>query len=248
MDSDDVPAEETSGRSNAESVLPPPPPDPPSPAAPRWYRRPWVVGVAALIVGALIGAGGAVPATDSSAEIAGRDSQIKQLSSERDSLAGENEDLLSEVASLRSEIAILENTVSRHESLSGELESEIADLESQVASLKSRLEQKQNPRNQQLFEVNLSEWEGLFRISGLSLKYDFGWEVLGEIEYLGGGDCPLGYVEVEATFFKGGNILYTAFTNYSDFPEGVPRNLEILTGEDQKPDHVRVTMAEAGCE
>jgi hypothetical protein len=206
-----------------------------SPPRRYWYRTWWAAGLAGLLIGLAIGGGVAI-GTSKQAALEDAQGDAARLSEQLDAAREANTELSSENADLRSDI--------------GASEGQVADLEAEVKRLEAKLAEKRSAPttpNQGLFDVDYSEWAGLFRISGLTLDYDFGWDVLGQIEYLGGGDCPLGYVEVEATFFDGNTIVATDFTNFTTLPQGSPRVLEIF-GPEQKPTSVRVTVAEATCE
>jgi hypothetical protein len=70
-------------------------------------------------------------------------------------------------------------------------------------------------------EVSYGEWEGLFNIHGARLVSRYGTpSVLGQFEYLGGGDCDLDYVEVSGTFFdKKNRIVSSGLWNSDTVPE-----------------------------
>ncbi|HSD03574.1 MAG TPA: hypothetical protein VLB81_14440 [Gaiellales bacterium] len=57
-------------------------------------------------------------------------------------------------------------------------------------------------------KINYGEWNGLFKLTGARITSDgFGdYSVAGQLTYLGGGTCKLGYVEVSGTFFQGKRI------------------------------------------
>jgi hypothetical protein len=206
----------------------------PSPRKP-WYRRDWVLGLAGLVFGVAIGAA----ATSQQVELGEARADVERLGEQLETMRLANADLATENTELQTEIGGSEDRVA-------ELEAEVARLEVKLEKARDKTTAEPRTPNAGVFDVDYSEWSGLFRISGLTLKYDFGWEVLGQIEYLGGGDCPLGYVEVEATYFSGNTIIDSDYTNFTSLPEGTPRVLEIF-GPEQQPTRVQVTMAEASC-
>jgi hypothetical protein len=69
-------------------------------------------------------------------------------------------------------------------------------------------------------KVDYGEWEGLFKIHGARVVSSYGSpSVLGQFEYLGGGDCDLDYVEVSGTFFDSkGKIVSTGLWNSDTVP------------------------------
>jgi hypothetical protein len=79
---------------------------------------------------------------------------------------------------------------------------------------------------------------------------DFGYgyaTVLGQLEYLGGGDCKLGYVELNATFFNGRDLIGTGLWNTDTLTAGSPVPVEV-SGETGTPaDHADVVMTDASC-
>jgi hypothetical protein len=101
------------------------------------------------------------------------------------------------------------------------------------------------------FSISYGEWDGLFSIENLSHGVDFDQtpKLTGTIEYLGGGDCDLGYVEVEALFYdSSGDLMASGFTNWTSLPEGRKRGLDITTN-DEKGQAARadVTVVDASC-
>jgi hypothetical protein len=168
-------------------------------------------------------------------------------------------DLQQELADERRRADQLESQLARSESLEETaadlLEETLAALDEAEGAL-AELEQEAPAESSEepsggRFTVSYGEWDGLFRIENLSLGLDFDQtpQLTGTIEYLGGGDCELGYVEVEALFYaSNGDLMASGFTNWSSLPEGRKRALEITTS-DEKGQAARadVTVVDASC-
>jgi hypothetical protein len=96
--------------------------------------------------------------------------------------------------------------------------------------------------------VSYGQWPGLFRLSGLSIASDFGYySVVGTFEYLGGGDCDLGYLAFDASVIRDGRVIDTALWNDVDNPRrGVRYPFEMNLGQ-TRPDRVELVMTDASC-
>ena len=97
-------------------------------------------------------------------------------------------------------------------------------------------------------KVDYGEWEGLFKIHGARVKSSFGTpSVIGQFEYLGGGDCDLGYVEVSGTFFnRSGKIVGTGLWNTETAPKGARLPMEVL-GEGSGATRAEIVVTSASC-
>ena len=93
-------------------------------------------------------------------------------------------------------------------------------------------------------EIDYAQWDGLFEVNGAELTQ--GSLVIGQFTYLGCADCPVGYVEVSATFFSGTKNVGTGSTNFTILHEDSPVPLEIY-GPEGSADRVELVMTEANC-
>jgi len=102
--------------------------------------------------------------------------------------------------------------------------------------------------NQRGISVDYGQWDGLFRLSGLNLVSDYGYySVVGRFEYLGGGDCKIGYIAFNATVSRDKKVIDTALWNDVDGPkEGVRYPFEMNVGQ-TRPDRVEIVMTDASC-
>ncbi len=99
-------------------------------------------------------------------------------------------------------------------------------------------------------KVDYGEWKGLFKIHGARLVSQYGTpSVLGQFEYLGGGDCPLGYVGVEATFFdSSGAIIDTGLWNTDTAPKGTRLPMEVAAIREGAASRAELVVTDASCE
>lgn len=99
-------------------------------------------------------------------------------------------------------------------------------------------------------KVSYGEWEGLFKIHGARIRSSFGSpSVIGQFEYLGGGDCPLGFVNVEATFFdRSGTIVSTGLWNTDSVPEKVRLPMELSSIDEVAATRAEIVVTDASCE
>jgi hypothetical protein len=99
-------------------------------------------------------------------------------------------------------------------------------------------------------KVDYGEFDGLFTIHGATLKSSFGTpEVVGQIEYLGGGDCPLDYVDIEGTFFDSqGTILGTGSDLVDSLPEGSRTPFEVSLLDEGGAKRAELIITSATCE
>lgn len=120
-------------------------------------------------------------------------------------------------------------------------------VEETVTTVKTRVRIKPPPSRG--VKVSYGEWEGLFRIHGARVVSSFGSpSVLAQFEYLGGGDCPLGYVEVNATFFGGGGeIVATGLWNTETAPKGTRLPMEISALEEVASSRAELVVTDASC-
>lgn len=72
----------------------------------------------------------------------------------------------------------------------------------------------------------------------------------GTITYSGDGDCEIGYVEVEALFYSGGQLIGSGTDEwYEGLPEGTPRGLEVITYDDEgAATSAELTVVTAECD
>jgi len=155
---------------------------------------------------------------------------------------------------LRVEMQGLENDVSTLSSENSRLSGRVEDLKGELSDARAQkaAQEAAAPPSSGDIKVNYGdpEWRGLFTLSNLALGQSYGWpELTGSITYNGGGDCPVGYVEVEALFYSGSELLTSDYTNYTSLPEGIARGLTI-TALDGKgmPTSAEVTVVDASCE
>lgn len=95
--------------------------------------------------------------------------------------------------------------------------------------------------------VNYADWEGLFKIGGAHVTSEYGTsKVIGTFRYLGGGDCDLGYTEIDATFYQDSEVVGTALTNYDNLSKGAVYPLELL-GPDRAADTADLVVTDASC-
>jgi hypothetical protein len=99
-------------------------------------------------------------------------------------------------------------------------------------------------------KINYGEWDGLFDIRKSKLTTVYGSPgVVAQFVYLGGGDCKLGYVEVDGTFFdKKGNIIGTGIWNDEHFPENAGLPMQIYAdAEGGPPASAELVVTDASC-
>ncbi len=98
-------------------------------------------------------------------------------------------------------------------------------------------------------KASYGEWEGLFKIHGARLVSRYGTpSVLGQFEYLGGGDCDLDYVEVSGTFFDRKNkIVSTGLWNSDTVPEGVRLPTEVSSIDEVPASRAEIVVTGATC-
>jgi hypothetical protein len=144
----------------------------------------------------------------------------------------------------------------------GQVEGANANLSGRNSRLQQRLETAEGrlqdqraataaaaPPSSGDIDVGYGEWAGLFSMNNLSLGQDFDNTPKPTITYNGGGDCDLGYIEVEALFYSGSTLLATGFTNFTSLPQGTPRAIEIITYDDEgAATSAEVTVVEASCD
>jgi hypothetical protein len=99
-------------------------------------------------------------------------------------------------------------------------------------------------------KVNYGDWKGLFKIHGAQVTSTYGTpSVIGQLEYLGGGDCPLGYVEVSGTFFNsGGKIVSTGLWNTTTRPKGARLPMEVLSTDEVGATRAELVVTGASCQ
>jgi hypothetical protein len=84
--------------------------------------------------------------------------------------------------------------------------------------------------------LDYGEWRGYFRAYGINgyETTDLGWKVVGQIEYLGGiPNCGrISYLQIDATFYQGGDVVATDIDNMTSVPVGsrVPFEINELNG------------------
>jgi hypothetical protein len=83
--------------------------------------------------------------------------------------------------------------------------------------------------------LDYGEWRGHFRAYGINgYQADFGWKVVGQIEYLGGiPNCGrISYLEITATFYQSGDVVATDIDNMTSVAVGsrVPFEINDLDG------------------
>jgi hypothetical protein len=81
--------------------------------------------------------------------------------------------------------------------------------------------------------LDYGEWDGYFQAYGVEgYIEELGWKVVGQLEYLGGlPNCGrISYAQIDATFFQGGRIVATEFTNMTSAPQGsrVPFSIDAI--------------------
>jgi hypothetical protein len=99
-------------------------------------------------------------------------------------------------------------------------------------------------------KVNYGDWQGLFKIHGAQVVSSYGSpSVIGQFEYLGGGDCKLGYVEVGATFFNSkGKIVSTGLWNATTVPKGARLPMEVLSTDEVPATRAELVVTDASCD
>jgi cell division protein FtsB len=156
----------------------------------------------------------------------------------------------------RAKVRLLEHRNTELEAENGVLQDDVTALEDEVSTLEGKVAAAEDAAakaeeaaagNGKDINIDYSQWDGLFAISGTNWIYDYGWELVGQIEYLGGADCKPRYVEVNATYWRGGKIIGSDFTNFTSLTEGSPLPLEIYGPEGAKPDRVDLVLSEANC-
>lgn len=100
-------------------------------------------------------------------------------------------------------------------------------------------------------KISYGEWPGLFRISGSRVINDFAHDgtVLGQFTYLGGADCKLDSVVVEATFFgRRDQVIGTGSWLTNTVPANVGLPMQI-SGSTQGPAaRAEIVVTDASCE
>lgn len=117
-----------------------------------------------------------------------------------------------------------------------------------VTTVKTKVKVKPPPSRG--VKVNYGDWKGLFKIHGAQVVSTYGSpSVIGQFEYLGGGDCALAYVEVSGTFFNsGGKIVSTGLWNTSTAPKGARLPMEVLTTDEAAATRAELVVTDASCE
>jgi hypothetical protein len=81
-------------------------------------------------------------------------------------------------------------------------------------------------------------------VTGATIDFSYGYaSVLGQLEYLGGGDCDLDYVELRATFFNDKQISGTGLWNTTSLTEGSPVPIEVSGETDSTPDRAEMSRS-----
>ena len=98
-------------------------------------------------------------------------------------------------------------------------------------------------------KISYGQWAELFKIHGARMASQFGSPtVLGQFEYLGGGDCDLGLVNVEATFFdRSGKIVDTGLWNTEAPPKGTRLPMSILAVDAKSASRAEIVVTQANC-
>jgi hypothetical protein len=104
------------------------------------------------------------------------------------------------------------------------------------------------PRASSAVAVDWGGWDGLFALSERSLgRSGDRATVRGQIRYLGGAPCAVGYVELTATFVAGGQPLGTAQWSARALSEGDPVRVSASALLDRAPERVELLMTDARC-
>jgi hypothetical protein len=125
-----------------------------------------------------------------------------------------------------------------------------------VTTTRVRTEVRLRPPPSRGIKVSYGDWEGMLRIVGANLNSEsFGStvtaQVIGQFEYLGGGDCDrIGYVEVQGTFFdSSGRIVGTGLWNSTTAPEGVRIPMEVSSIDvSSPPSRAEIVVTGANCD
>lgn len=231
-----------------QQPLPPPPPEPKS-GTKSAFRR--ALTVLAILTSLALGLGLGITIGDDSTELQ-RASDTKDAVDRRLELVESNNiDLRGEVTDLEGEVSELSSENSR---LAGRVETykgRLTDVRGQLSS--QRAQESSGAPSSGDIQINYGddEWRSLFTFNNLTLGQDFDGtpKLNGTITYSGGGDCEIGYVEVEAIFYSGTQLLASDFTNFTSLPEGTPRGLEITTYDGDGPaTSAELTVVEANCD
>jgi hypothetical protein len=91
-------------------------------------------------------------------------------------------------------------------------------------------------------------WDGLFAMAGKELRTAGDRAIVrGNISYLGGAPCAVGYVELATTFFADGRSVGTARWSAPGLTEGESVQVRASTDPDRVPNRAEVLMTDARC-
>jgi hypothetical protein len=98
--------------------------------------------------------------------------------------------------------------------------------------------------------ISYGQWAGLFKLTGAHIVNDgYGdYSVDGQFEYLGGGTCKLGYVEVSGTFFHDQTITDSSgLWNTETAPKGVRLPFNMGYSGQGSPTRAALVVTDARC-
>jgi hypothetical protein len=228
MDSREMSAAATSGETQGDPGGPPPAQKGGFGAFA--HRFPWVIALVALVLGMGIGGLGSTETDGGGGAVtSGLQAQIEELQTENADLQEDRE-------------------IYQEQAFEAEAEAERAARASRQAEKRSKRAETAAQNVGPGINVDMAEWDGLFQLSSATLDFSYGYgSVIGQLEYLGGGDCKLGYVELNATFFSGGQIVGTGLWNTTSLTQGSPVPAEVSGEADSPPDRADVVMTGADC-
>jgi hypothetical protein len=224
------------------SGRPPPPPPPsigghsPTPleseVARTSRRRGWVVAVAFLL-GCLV-AGGVAWALTSN-----------QRESDHDAIAR----LDKQVAGLEAGNRELRDAVEAERQRARVAEREAEEARRKAASDRARREGPSNKAGAAgKVAINWGGWDGLFEMTDAAVKASGGRAaVVGHLEYLGGGACDVGYIELTAAFLDGKREVGSGTWSAPALAEREPVRVKASGDVSRAPDGARLVMSDARC-
>jgi hypothetical protein len=186
--------------------------------------------VVAFLVGAAVAAAAVAVVTERARR--SQDDRASRLVAERDDLAARNDILASRVDGLDRRVEGLERALARSR---------------RRARLAARVAAPDEARPGDV-TVDLGGWDGLFRVDGTAVGFRDGVaEVGGVIEFLGGAPCPLGRIELTASFLAGGNSIASGVWQAPTLAEGEPAPFFIEAPASAVADEAEITMTDARC-
>jgi outer membrane murein-binding lipoprotein Lpp len=195
-------------------------------------RRGWVVGVAFLL-GCLV-AGGVAWALTSNQRESHRDA-IARLDRQVTGLEASNRELRDALEAARQRARAAER--------------DAEEARRKAARDRARREGRSNKAGAVgKVAINWGGWDGLFEMTDAVVKASDGRAaVVGHLEYLGGGACDVGYIELTATFLDGEREVGSGSWSAPAIAVGEPVRVKASGDVSRAPDRARLLMSDARC-